>query len=281
MRQEELFVRLSEDLQNYTTLDVGAEWPFGWDLHKDTQQVKKPSRSNDSHRPYDIRKDRRLRDLLKPMQGDPDTVRFRLQNMATTIVAGLSRYNIYTPDSDGMEGLMKEAGVTAGEMNDYAEYLPDEDLACLGSFYIRPITLILHKILWDAMSEGCGLTGWSWDEFREERKMFRERWELADGKPRRKESGSAKKRRQQYIKKGEDAARRRLRRTVDYLMKRRMLRMDLLKGVELEEERDSTEPAFTQDDIDRTKRNARMNYEDFFYRYALLTCKQVIAMEEL
>lgn len=289
MKRQELIDRLSPKLASYTILNVDAEWPFGWDLSKDHQkgEYKRPATKQ---KEYVLTRDRRLAGLLDYVSNSsPDKLRYGLAGMALTIVAGLCEYDLDAPSDEDVKNLLSIAGVTAKEMNSFVSSIQPGYLSCLGSDRIKPAALILYRVLWDAMCESCGITGWSWEDFEAEKAEWCAQAKGEDV-PKRKKSKKS-----QYVQKREQAAFHRLSAVSDYLQDASLLRIDCMRLGYFDMDLDSGEmtgkgnsdvefvdgqPQFTQEQIEAKRTEVMVAYADFFSRYAFIVCQRMIALQE-
>ena len=260
MRQQDLLESLDKSLSSCTILVTDADWPFGWDLTKDQQNSgsgKNRKSGKDKHKqPYNVRKDKRLKNLLS-VPSDETLARRNLNMIAMTIVSGLCRYSLQPVSVRHMDEMLSIAGVTSSEMNIFAGALPGRDLTCFGSSAIRPAAVLLFKVLWDALCENCGLIEWIGTD---------------QGRPRIK---PARRSSQKDDSRNQREGRNRLQALVTYMRENRILELDCLHdGYAMDEKERKTGE-------NEKLRNAIIIYDDFFRRHAVLSCKRAIIFEEL
>lgn len=187
MKQSKLYDVLESLLSDYTILDVDEEWPFGWDLTKDHHDSKRDTQdaqndtakriiSNEAKRkhrpdkkPYNIRKDKRLKDLLE-FSTDEKKTRRMLGAISLIVVSGLCKYSLQAPTAKELDLLFSVADVTATEMNIFAGSLPESDLTCYGGSNVRPLAILFSRVLFDALCEDCGIAGWTTEDAGEEKR---------------------------------------------------------------------------------------------------------------
>lgn len=162
----------------------------GKDEHKDagqnrhTSKGKKASHGSASSNaavrqmPYDIQRDRRFTNWIKEMGGSGKSAVSRkssgskpspegkkdamfLGAISQMVVSGLSKYSLHIPSAKEMDVLLSIVGVTPTEMNIFSGMLRESDLTSLGGAAVRPLALLFHRVLWDALCERCGAEGWT------------------------------------------------------------------------------------------------------------------------
>ena len=284
MKQSKLYDVLEGLLSDYTILDVDEEWPFGWDLTKDHHDSKRDAQdaqndtakrrtSNEAKRkhrpdkkPYNIRKDKRLKDLLE-FSTDEKKTRRMLGAISLIVVSGLCKYSLQAPTAKELDLLFSVADVTATEMNIFAGSLPESDLTCYGGSNVRPLAILFSRVLFDALCEDCGIAGWTTKDAGEEKRTQGNQ----DRYSKSKTKSSVDK----------HHSRDRLKRFVDCLRELDLLELDCLRDacigekeqIGSKEQKDAVEAVKVQEAI--------ATYDNFFSRHAVLDCMQFITYHEM
>ena len=148
MRKDDLMKYYEPLMRGYSVLDVETERPFSISLNTATY-----GRLGDEKHAYEIKKDRHIAPLFKPLSPDIKHQQKHLRMTALCIVSNLCRFSLDIPDHSQLRELIQLSAYSPEEWNNFGDSIPYEVRSCFFGQNRQPAGIILYITFFDFLCE--------------------------------------------------------------------------------------------------------------------------------